>query len=125
MGVGLDEKLRKILHSWESQGLERGWGTIGDENNAIAQIKEAFAEEGYRPAVRQIKVSSFEEAMKIQEERIPVMTGQEWYERFAEEYLKADPYWITVSQSNGRNLQEQSNDVRQVALDCAKKAANL
>lgn len=76
----LDNKLRIII-----LGLPDPDGGIseGDMVDGIAQIKQAFADAGYVPIGTQ---KDKDLAYGIDGKYYHVMTGQEWYDRFVEEY---------------------------------------
>ena len=83
----------------------------------IAQIFKAFEEAGWRQVPRMVTVSSVEEAMKIKEERIPVMTAQEWYDRFEQELNKYTPSYV--------GNPHEPVYTRKKALSAARRAAGL
>lgn len=95
----IDEKLREIV---DKEGYDTRRGT-GISNKGIAQIKQAFAEEGY---------------VQIRDELVPpnqppVMTGKYWYERFRVEYDRLPHDNQTKDQG------------KYYAVEAAKKAAGL
>lgn len=73
--MSLDERLRDVL--FKAAG---GISDMGDDE--VAQIKQAFADEGWTPIQR----VGFRPDKEGFIERYPaLMTGQEWYDRFVEE----------------------------------------
>lgn len=78
----LDDKLREIL---ENTAIQAG---VPPVDEAINQIKQAFADEGY------VNIPMVETVTRFERGHVPeiymvngkeVMTGQEWYDRFAHE----------------------------------------
>lgn len=94
----MDERLREIIESLEFEGH-----TYKTAPKAIAQIKQAFAEEGWCAPIHFIDRG---DGIKVSAEQ--VMTGQEWYDRFEKEIRK-----------NGKA------DFNKELLEAAKKAAGL
>lgn len=85
-------------------------------SDAVKQIKEAFAEEGY-VHLPQGYVGKLEgvEIMHINGKQ--VMTGQEWYERFEKQYhMSAD--WIAGDP-------EMGDDAELDVLNAAKRASGI
>jgi len=84
--VSLDDRLREILT--ERYGFAEHQGDMADL--IIAQIKRAFAEEGYQKTVfTHYPMEITQTIYDLHDERgRPVMTGQEWYDRFQKEYTQ-------------------------------------
>lgn len=75
----LDDKLRETLTKYRNLLLEPEEHYVEDkltQAKAIAQIHQAFAEEGYTTA---------DQLAKNLSSKINIMTGQEWYDRFEKE----------------------------------------
>lgn len=94
----LDDKLREIVLI--DSGITKA--KLGSYPNAIAQIKQAFNENGY-----------------IKYEGKELLNGQEWYERFEKEapFYNASP--DKDEYSRGRN------DTLDLCKEAAKKASGL
>jgi hypothetical protein len=112
----LDEKLKLII-----QGLPDPDGSIsdGDMEDGIAQIKQAFQDEGY--ARQWMDDNTFATPRKVLEKlptyNKPLMTGQEFYNRFEKEYhMRAD--WISADV-------EMGDDAEHDVLLAARLAAGL
>jgi hypothetical protein len=128
--MNIDEKLREILdYMGESFYPEHEYGASHAVQNkeyleeALAQIKQVFADEGY------VFLTTVQQDLKGQPGTLEgvtihsingisnIMTGQEWYDRFFAEYHnKAD--WIEADESMG---EDAGHDV----LLCAKLAAGI
>jgi hypothetical protein len=90
----LDDKLREIKH------LDCPGHGANPDNDCIAQIKQAFADEGYR-------LHLAENVVVIP--RKDCMTGQEWYDRFRKDYFETrdkyefdmDDVWESAKRAAG------------------------
>lgn len=80
----LDEKLREIFAQYTDTYDEPLLpNDFIDRNNILAQIKQAFMQEGWEPKIStKWALKAFE---KNQREMYGMMTGQEWYDRFKTE----------------------------------------
>lgn len=95
----IDEKLKEILVHVVSSA---------DYTNGIAQIKQAFKDEGYRKRSWRGDWGLEEQIKNLHGWE----TGQEWYERF-EKIVNEWPAYKPI------------NPVRKTMLDIAKKASGL
>lgn len=90
----LNERLREIIgknFTWEINGidgirLKKVSVNINLDDEAIAQIKQAFAEETGITTLDWIKEQGY---AKVRKDRYRYVTGQEWYELFVEELEKS------------------------------------
>lgn len=116
----LDEKLREIFRNPEWGQYRNNW------QFEIAQIKAAFAEEGY-VQVPQVEIVTRYEAGKKPELFMvngeEVMTGQEWYDRFEKEVMDIQ-YSINVPEDADRT-DSIIEGVEMTLLGLASKAAGL
>ena len=80
----IDERLKKLqLSPIDNYGE---YWTLSDED--VAQIKQAFADEGYVQMPQVEMITRFESGKKPELFMVngkEVMTGREWYERFEKE----------------------------------------
>lgn len=96
----IDDKLKEIIQ--QSVYMTKGGMVFSDD--AIAQIKQVFADEGY---IKEIDVST---PAITNYDRPKLLTGADWYERFEIEYAKILDFGQTKS---GR------------AIKAARKASGL
>jgi hypothetical protein len=83
--MSLDDKLREILEDEDKLEIHLMGNRIDciHPDKAIAAIKQAFADEGY------LHISASQETQAAIANTMlgnKVMTGQEWFERFCQEY---------------------------------------
>ena len=114
--MSIEERLADILDSAKEIDY---LGEI-DWSNSIAQIKNAFIEEGYVQVPQVELVTRWERGSKPELYTVngkEVMTGQEFYDRFVREYhMRAD--WISADPTMGY-------DAEQDVLLAARLAAGL
>lgn len=105
----LDSKLREILEEVEDEVNNTGGVSTKHRGRLVAQIKQAFAEEGYVKVSKdnqdKIKTATI---YSINHGQYELMTGQEWYERFEKEL-------------NNHPIKLQGTEI----MRAAKKAAGL
>lgn len=107
--MNIDDRLREILTLELPNGATY---ELLDTPNTIEQIKQAFKEAGYRTLDKDTK-SIY--APTISDEYRTFMTGQEWYERFTDEYLnikaaQTNTATILAAAKRAAGIQETDND---------------
>lgn len=105
--MALDDKLKEIKVYPTHNGFL--------PDHALAQIKQAFVEEGYIDFKKEYQVKGF-------------MTGQEWYDRFEKELgAMVDYYrenlWNSVEPSPAQKILYEQQNYK--ILQAARKAAGL
>jgi hypothetical protein len=83
----LDKRLERLLES-EDIGLQNEGIQSYDYPKMVSKIKQAFQEAGWV----KLKVPNHAEGDVVELHAEGLMTGQEWYDRFEKEYLKAIGY---------------------------------
>lgn len=88
----LDDKLNNIS-IWIEANRDVSPGRWEDDvwPEIKSRLKQAFLDEGYRPYSTYTRITSQDGETTV-ESGIPVLTGQEWYERFKGEYHKIPKY---------------------------------
>lgn len=112
-----DEKLRDTLNKLAIH-IDRGdsaaaYNYMDEINEAIAQIEQIFADEGWLP-IKPSPSDSF--TIKALPTHANLMTGQEWYDRFEKHYKDLAIY----PEPNPLKLVMESQAIR-----AAKRAAGL
>ena len=110
----IDEKLKEAMITYRIK-VEKGIDTYKDEALAIAQIKQALADERYTPPV---KIKAFRDKTPFIDSGL--RTGSEWYERFEKE-LEDDNSDIPY----GKSVLEVMGWFHERVLEAAKKAGGL
>lgn len=113
----LDDKLREIYLTIDECPESKVCGTcIKLADDFVAQIKQAFADDGY-VQIPQVEVVTRWEAGKKPEVFMvngkEVMTGQEWFEKFVYALLEDGTY----EEGDTKDLDE--------VMDAARKAAGM
>lgn len=138
--INLDERLREIMDKFEPLRYTTDGGeTFQDElsvDEAITQMKQAFADEGYvksdiQGAIKEYMDAAIEDAkVRIERKKVlgDVMTGQEWYDRFEKElYIpRKQEYGFKSEEDRARFYRDGgTNFMYQQALNTAKQASNI
>lgn len=88
----LDDKLREILTGCVNRAYDdmdsKSWHDPYSE--PIAQIKQAFTDEGYKQYTIHTKITTLNGVVTTQHGQA-IMTGQEWYDRFKKELTNIKP----------------------------------
>lgn len=149
----LDDKLQNTLYSFASGVNQRVRTDKELLKSAIAQIKQAFADEGYISFKKEYEVKGF--LTKQQWERQAqkdgwkrpeaetinltfdngkperLMTGQEWYDRFEKELYKPKPQEYPMNKNDDGESHDRffraggTNFMYRKAIEAAKRAAGL
>lgn len=109
--MSLEDKLREILFDIRQYDYDADGNKIPEatDKEYIAQIKQAFADEGYE------KVHFDHDTIRAQ----GFMTGQEWYERFEKETVgRMFPYRTD-------NEQKLVHETASFFMKSAKRAADI
>ena len=129
----IDDKLREVIRYIAN---EDGYVEPEDLDNAIAQIKQVFADEGYLPHVDCGKHVKVGDKLYITNGNDPLvkldlakyMTGREWYDRFEKEAGSCTHYIRSLFASHvetASKADEREMFVKQDILQAAKKAAGV
>jgi hypothetical protein len=86
--MSIDDKLREIVRDFGLKAEFNSFSSDKDLPVVVAQIKQAFADEGWA-YLPKMTVTDLEEGREwINKNMQQVMTGQEWYDKLIEEWLR-------------------------------------
>lgn len=128
----LDDKLREILDSFTDRPLPKNPFYRKGQNDIMAQIKQAFADEGYAPTINYKDLDESEKAevtRRVFDQNY--MTGQEWYARFEKELYKPKPQVYPRNANDDGESHDRffrdggTNFMYRKALEAARRAAGL
>ncbi len=134
----LDEKLVEVLS-------HKNWVHRTDPrmSRAVAEVKQAFKDAGYilpgetlyampkgKDLARELAGLSVDDGVNITELASPMMTGEEWYDRFEKEL--PEPYRTNLELNphghetpNGKYASQGEKNMHSKALFAARKASGL
>jgi hypothetical protein len=131
-GVSLDYYLtkhdfssRQFTQAIKQAFIDAGWFTPADEEFVQLVIDHRAQHKAAQPGYPLLKMESIKPGVKVSE---PVMTGQEWYERF-EKGADRCTHYVRSLFRHGHPSATEADDremfIKQDILEAAKKASGI